>query len=554
MSQASEVQRIALVGGILGVINHLFLKRHEPARKTVPKTILWLLLQPLLVWFLSNRDENVKSPSILLAYASFFTSLTASVIFYRLSPFHPLAKVPGPTIFKITKLWRVCLCMKGYQYLELKALHDQYGPIVRTGPNEVSVIDAESVKIVQGTLPKGHAYLSGAKPPGKPGALIQLSGEEHKSRRRVWSRGFSSESLKEYEPILRRRAAQLADRLLEQTKSTHIDLLMWLNFLSFDIMSEMAFGGGELEMLKNGADTRGIFGVLRRGLIANEIISHMPWFSYIAGFLPVVSKQRNEMLVFAVEWCTRRMQNGAEMKDLWYHLTDEPGYEKVKPATDVVASDALLAIIAGYDTTAMSMANIFYCLLSRPECYKRVQEEVDREYPPGTDPLVDVSRHGNLRYLHACINETLRLLPPVPSSGPRVVPKGSGGKVIHGHFLPEGTQIYVPPYSVHRNPENFSPSPDEFLPERWLEDDELVVSGPHVFRQDAYIPFASGPSNCIGKNLARMEIVMVIIMLIQRFLFEFAEGFDWKEWPAKKRDAFATISEPLEVTLKARLA
>jgi len=82
---------------------------------------------------------------------------------------------------------------------------------------------------------------------------------------------------------------------------------------------------------------------------------------------------------------------------------DEAGEENVKPSTALVASDSITAMVAGYDTTATALANLFWCLLAHPETYKRLQDELDREYPRGTDPLMDVSRHEKLEYLLACM-------------------------------------------------------------------------------------------------------------------------------------------------------
>ncbi|KAL0062615.1 hypothetical protein AAF712_010549 [Marasmius tenuissimus] len=374
--------------------------------------------------------------------------------------------------------------------------------------------------------------------------------EARTDRRRVWSRGFTTEAVKEYQEIIVDKATQLAEGLSARTKS-EVDLGQWLGFFAFDFMAEMMFGGGS-EMLKDGKDN-GAMEVIRKGMGITQTITHIPWFSYVAKLIPAISENGNRLRGFGVEWCTRRIQNGAEKKDLWYHLTDEAGHEKVKPTTAVVASDSVLAIVAGSDTTSTAMANLFWCLMAHPDTYERLREEVDREYPAGIDPLLDTSRFGNMKYLTACLNETLRLLPPVPTNGPRVVHKGSGGRVISGHYIPENTQVFVPPYVVHRNPESFSPSPDAFIPERWLsETKDSIPGGERVLKADAFIPFSYGPTNCIGKNLAKLEMMMVITMLVQKFEFRFAEGFDWRRWGNEHIDVFVTMNEPLRVNVKPR--
>jgi len=115
--------------------NHLYLKRYEPVRTTVVRTAILLLLQPAVLFlaFRHYASPELSFSGILATTLVFFASLTTSLVLYRLSPFHPLAKVPGPLNLRITKLWNAHLAWKGRQHVMLKALHDQYGPIVRTG-------------------------------------------------------------------------------------------------------------------------------------------------------------------------------------------------------------------------------------------------------------------------------------------------------------------------------------------------------------------------------------------------------------------------------------
>ncbi|KAL0070487.1 hypothetical protein AAF712_002319 [Marasmius tenuissimus] len=70
---------------------------------------------------------------------------------------------------------------------------------------------------------------------------------------------------------------------------------------------------------------------------------------------------------------------------------------------------------------------------------------------------------------------------------------------------------------------------------------------------DAFIPFSYGPANCVGKNLAKLEMMMVLTMLLQKFDFEFAQGFDWEESPHWKIDVSVTKSEPLNAVTRPRM-
>ena len=79
---------------------------------------------------------------------------------------------------------------------------------------------------------------------------------------------------------------------------------------------------------------------------------------------------------------------------------NEDGSETSAPPLPQVAIDGALAIVAGSDTTSCVLANTFYCLLSNPEVYRRLQAEVDASFPPGENAM-DTSKHADMPYLNA---------------------------------------------------------------------------------------------------------------------------------------------------------
>ncbi len=160
-------------------------------------------------------------------------------------------------------------------------------------------------------------------------------------------------------------------------------------------------------------------------------------------------------------------------------------------------------------------------------------------------------------------NETLRLYPPVPTNGPRQTAVNGSGTAIAGRFvslgtdyngrsthtpfaysfIPPGTQIYIPPYSMHRDPRYFSPSPNAFIPDRWLATDKEPL---------AFIPFSFGPANCVGRQLAKREMMMVVCLLLQRFTFTFAPGFQSGAWLNQLHDHLITTRGALHTVVKLR--
>ncbi|THU91373.1 cytochrome P450 [Dendrothele bispora CBS 962.96] len=548
--------------GVLGILNHVAFRYYEPSPTKAPLSALILFLEPFALWlaFLKNSSSTGPESEVLALatiYVSFGMSLAASIVLYRLSPFHPLANVPGPAYMKVSKAYLVWISFRGDRYRVLKALHDKYGSVIRTGPNQISVCEVDGLIQVLGPtgLPKGKAYSVRQINQSIPQSVVVANSTTlHAKKRRLWNRGMSMQAIRDYEPSIVRRGRQLRDGLVKRSEEGSVDLVKWINYFTFDFMSDMAFGGGS-EMLREGKDTGGLWGFLESHAKMTDILAQVPWLSHFA----------YKCLTFrfaqvGVKWASDRIKRGASTKDLWYHLryriVQEIGFEQI--SLREIVSEGVVAILAGSDTTSSVLACLFWLLLAHSEYYSQVREEVDKVYPPGSD-CMDVTKHGELVLLGACLNEAMRLFPPTPTNGPREVPVGSGGKFVAGYFLPEGMEVLVPPYVIHRNPTYFS-NPDSFLPERWLDPESKIRSSidpdrlGNNFKHNtaAYIPFSYGPRNCVGRALARQEMLMIAGMLIRELEFEFAKGFDWEAWPRKLDDHWVTIRGDLNVDVTVR--
>ena len=128
-------------------------------------------------------------------------------------------------------------------------------------------------------------------------------------------------------------------------------------------------------------------------------------------------------------------------------------------------------MIAGSDTTSTELtATIFYLVRNRA-ALEKVTREV-REHFSDVEEIVSGAKLNELSYLKCCIDEAMRLAPAVPGALPRTVTQG--GAEVDGVFLPEGTEVGTPCYSIQRHPSYF-PSPNTFIPERWIEDSAIPL-------------------------------------------------------------------------------
>jgi hypothetical protein len=193
--------------------------------------------------------EDTGWTELLLGSAALCTLIQLLYKIYSIG-FGPLSKFPGPPLRAVSIIPTIWEMIHGRDASDHTALHNKYGPVVRTGPNRLSFAGgAQAWKDIYG-LRKGHApapYKDRIfyKPPfnGAESILTAQSEAEHKLQRKTLSSGFSEKSLREQEPLLLTWATKLRDKLRERAlKQDKIDFVEFYNFTTFDIMADLTFG------------------------------------------------------------------------------------------------------------------------------------------------------------------------------------------------------------------------------------------------------------------------------------------------------------------------
>ncbi|EJD02377.1 high nitrogen upregulated cytochrome P450 monooxygenase 2, partial [Fomitiporia mediterranea MF3/22] len=503
-----------------------------------------------------------KFLTTLFSYLCFYTTLVSSIVLYRISPFHPLAKYPGPLSLKISKFTAMYHALRGKQYRYFKNLHDRYGHVVRVGPNELSFADAEAIPPVLGSdgMRKGPLWAIHTKPGTTPHVVALRDVNKHRERRKLWKYGFTSAAIKDYQPIMANRLLQLVEELGKGCSSdngnhgNHVDLAQWIGYFAYDFMGDLVFGGGFEFMRLHDKD--GFRSILEDTLKMLGILEHISWIA------EVLSKLGSEpaAIVTYREYGTKRYdmrkEQGATRKDLFHFIMNEEGPEELKVPRDQGLNEVFAAMVAGADTTSTVLSGLFFYILTNPETFTKLRQEINCEFPLGEGEPFDAVKLATMPYLNAVINETLRLQTPVATSLQRTPLENSGGKWVAGRFIPENTAIYIPPYVLHRDPRYFSPFPDDFIPERWSDNERKSTSdkGKPKFTTDttAFIPFSYGPANCIGKNLALLEMRMVVATLVQKFDMGLSGDYDLPKWEEDLQDYFMMKVGKLPVVLNLR--
>src|SRR6478735_6032311 len=142
----------------------------------------------------------------------------------------------------------------------------------------------------------------------------------------------------------------------------------------------------------------------------------------------------------------------------------------------LVQTMAVSMAFAGSETTAITLAAVFYYLLRNPECYQKLKNELDEAAKAGVfsdyeSGLVTFSEAQKFPYLHACVQEAFRMHPAPGLPLERIVPPQ--GAEINGEFVKGGTIVGVSAWLIHHREEIFGPDTDTYRPERWLPDPSL---------------------------------------------------------------------------------
>lgn len=202
-----------------------------------------------------------------------------------------------------------------------------------------------------------------------------------------------------------------------------------------------------------------------------------------------------------------RRRTGDDPGDLLSMLLAARDEDTGKGMSDRQLRDEIMTfVLAGHETTAVTLGWTWYLLGRHPEIEERLRDEVQRAIGGRTPGFEDLPA---LRYVRMVVEEALRLYPPLWAFGRQAV----GEDRIDGYRIKAGTPVNLSPWVTHRHP-GFWEEPERFDPERFTPE---RVASRHRF---AYLPFSGGPRLCIGNEFALMEATLLVAMMAQRYRIE----------------------------------
>mmetsp|Transcript_18565 Transcript_18565/g.45982 ORF Transcript_18565/g.45982 Transcript_18565/m.45982 type:complete len:624 (-) Transcript_18565:66-1937(-) len=227
---------------------------------------------------------------------------------------------------------------------------------------------------------------------------------------------------------------------------------------------------------------------------------------------------------FSKEACNRA-KPGSPLANLRQRNSHGGGASNNNAENDGIHKDLLdetiTLLFAGQDTSAATLSWTLHLLSVYPEIQTKLAEEIKAVFEEGgitpENPTVGRKTIAKMHYLDAVLKESMRLYPvapfvvrklttdvPVPAENPKEPPV----------ILPAGSIACIWIYGLHRNPEIWD-RPDEFRPERWLDPQQKDPGQTN----GAYMPFASGPRNCVGQPLAFIVLRTLLSRIISKYEF-----------------------------------
>jgi len=359
--------------------------------------------------------------------------------------------------------------------------------------------------------------------------LITAEGEKWKARRRLLTPAFHFKILDDFNDIYNKQSKIFASKLDPVASGGEtIDIRHFLSLCTLDTIMETSIGwelnaqtNEECEyvvrtkQLEDLMQFRGprpwlhsnrIFNLLGYGKVQEEILKVLHGQSeaairrrkkvYFAERQNEDSKvdENNNGNIIGLKTKKRR-----PFLDL---MLEESAQSNVPMSDADLRQEVDTIMFAGHDTTSVSTGFTLHFMATHPEIQQRLYEEIMDVVGP--EDNITPAHLKELRYLDACVKESLRKAAPVPFVGR----EASKDIVIDGYTVPAGTTFLLAFYSLHRDTKYF-PDPETYKPERFLEDRSW-----HAY---AYSPFSAGARNCIGQRWAVTLQKIILCHVLRRF-------------------------------------
>ncbi|KAL3459232.1 cytochrome P450 [Aspergillus heterothallicus] len=427
----------------------------------------------------------------------------------------PISNLPGPWYTKFTSLVLKYQEFTSNRRLYIHELHLKYGSAVRIAPNEASFASLDAIREIYVSGGSGYdktELYDLFRQFGIKTMFSTLEKYDHSQRKRELADRYAMTNIlrEEHASAIKDRAKAFVSRCVASAES--VDVYVWLHCFALDGVTNFMFSPGGLRSLDSGKD----FEIMEELTYHDSLQKNLLHY-----YLPCLAPYFPESLIPRRSPITNEyvLKMAAAQQSPTPHSLVGKLARKDSPLNHAqIAAECKDHMAAGIDTTGDGLCFLMW-ELSQPQNMV-FQEKLHVELRAASSDVdgVEETPLDRLPYLDAVVKEALRCAPPIPMSFPRYVP--SGGKSIDGHFLPEKTIVSCQPYTVHRLDTGIFPDPDRFNPDRWMEEKGAAE------RNRLFFAFSTGGRGCTGRNLAMVEMKILLREVYERFRTTVAPDMD----------------------------
>jgi len=342
-------------------------------------------------------------------------------------------------------------------------------------------------------------------------SLFIAEGQHWRWQRRAAAPAFSPRNIANLAPVMTAAAEAAAERIA-QAEGRGVDVYSEMVRTTFDVISDTTLSGEKRfdrqamhRAIDNYIDVAG-----RESLF--DLMGLQGWVPRPGRLMSGNAVARMKQV--ADQAIGDRRDSGThtppDLLDLLMAGEDPETQRRMR--TPEIRDNLLTFIVAGHETTALTLGWALYLCAFDPQVQQRAAEEARSVLGPRAATAADIP---DLPYIRAIIDEALRLYPPAGLISRTARERDE----LCGRDVLPGDTVMVPIYALHRNRLLWD-DPDAFRPERFL-------NGSPVDRY-AYLPFGDGPRICIGAGFAVQEAVIILATLLARFTFRRIPGRDPK--------------------------
>ena len=338
-------------------------------------------------------------------------------------------------------------------------------------------------------------------------SLFVAEGAEWMWQRRTAAPVFSHRNVASLAPVMSAAAERASERIASQVGRA-VDLFDEMVVSTFEVISDVTFSDGR------GFDRDAVHRAIEQYIEGAAKVSFLDILG-VPGWVPrpgrmmtgAAMRETKRLADRAID--SRRAQGAKPVPDLLDLLMagEDPASGR-KMNTSELRDNLLTFIVAGHETTALTLAWALYLCAFDPDVQARARAEAQEVLQGRAATAADLPK---LAYVRQIVDETLRMYPPAAFLSRTAMVKDS----LLGRAVNPGDTVMLPIYALHRHHALWA-NPDRFDPERFAD--------PKAIERYSYLPFGDGPRVCIGASFALQEAVIILATLLGRFRFSLIPG------------------------------